>query len=186
MRFAFAILVAVAPLSAQEARPTVVRLSSAVHTNSVRVSLASLATLSRSFDRNFQMFAPTDPIDVLGGTRGIYLQGFGTVFTTELDVIRTPQLSPFRSSTFSDEEKAKIRQRKQARIPDLEHLMHSMLQSAAKELAGMPDDEQIVVAVQLLYLPYEDSSGLPGQIMVKATRRTILSGVQIEPTVITQ
>ena len=31
-----------------------------------------------------------DPIDMLGGTRGLYLAGYGTVFTTELSLIVTP------------------------------------------------------------------------------------------------
>jgi hypothetical protein len=172
---------ALAPLSAQVVRPVASRVSG-TQTAPARVSLTSLATLSRGFDRDFQMFAPTDPIDVLGRTRGIYLDGFGAVFTSELDFILTPRLSPFRPN-ISEEEKAKVRQRKLARLPAVERLMNSMLQSAAKQLTAVPDDQQIVVAVQFLYLPYEDTTGLPGQMVVKATRRSILSGAQIVATV---
>jgi len=50
--------------------------------------------------------------------------------------------------------------------------MNSMLQSAAKDLA-VPDDQQIVVAVNFVYLPYEDTTGLPGQMVVKGTRHAI-------------
>ena len=188
MRLTLALLLALAPLLAQTARPvsTAAHVTGAVDNAPARVSLSSLATLSRGFDRDFQMKTLADPIDVLGATRGIYLEGFGTVFTTELDLIRTPQLSPFRTTGFSDEEKAKIRQRKQAHIADVKRLMNAMLQSAARQLVGMPEDQQIVVAVQFLYLPYEDTAGLPGQMIVKATRRAILSGAPIEPAVSTQ
>jgi hypothetical protein len=68
----------------------------------------------------------------------------------------------------------------------MEGLMNTLLQSAAKDLTAVPEDQQVVVVVQLLYLPYEDSSGLPGQIVVKASRRAILSGAQIVATVSNQ
>ena len=122
---------------------------------------------------------------MLGDTRGIYLDGFGAVFTTELSPIYTPGLSPFQPN-ISEQDKAKVRQRKLARLPVVERLMNSMLQSAAKELAAVPDDQQIVVAVKFLYLPYEDTSGLPGQMVVKSSRRAILSGAQIEAAVANQ
>jgi hypothetical protein len=187
MRPALALLLALAPLSAQVARPVsaTARVSGAVQPAPVRIPLATLAEMSRGFDRDFQMFAPADPIDVLGRTRGIYLEGFGAVFTTELDAILTPRLSPFRPN-ISEQEKTQVRQRKLARLPAVERLMNSMLQSAAKELTAVPDDQQIVVAVKFLYLPYEDTSGLPGQMVVKAARRTILSGAQIEAMVSNQ
>jgi hypothetical protein len=35
-------------------------------------------------------------------------------------------------------------------------------------------------------LPYEDTSGLPGQMVVKATRRAVLNGAQTEATVTNQ
>jgi hypothetical protein len=181
MRPVLAILLALAPLSAQVERP----VSATLQTAPVRVSLASLATLARGFDRNFRMFAVTDPIDVLGNTRGIYLDGYGAVFTTELSPIYTPGLSPFQPN-ISEQDKAKVRQRKLARLPVVEHLMNSMLQSAAKDLAAVPDDQQVVVIVNFVYLPYEDTSGLPGQMVVKAPRQAILSGAQIEAKVSNQ
>ncbi len=93
MRPLLAILLALTPLSAQAPRPVSVnaRVAAALQTVSPRVSLASLAEVARGFDRDLLGFAMADPIDVLGNTRGIYLDGFGAVFTTELRPILTPQ-----------------------------------------------------------------------------------------------
>jgi hypothetical protein len=186
MRPIIAILLALAPLSAQVARPVSAnaRVSGGIETAPPRVTLTSLAGLARGFDRSFRMFAVTDPIDVLGNTRGIYLDGFGAVFTTELSPVFTPGLSPFQPN-ISQQDKEKVRQRKLARLPVVERLMNSMLQSAAKDLA-VPDDQQIVVAVNFVYLPYEDTTGLPGQMVVKGTRHAILSGAQIAAMVTNQ
>ncbi len=187
MRPLLAILLALTPLSAQAPRPVSVnaRVAAALQTVSPRVSLASLAEVARGFDRDLRGFAMADPIDVLGNTRGIYLDGFGAVFTTELSPILTPQLNPFRPN-ISEQDKAAVRQRKLARIPAVERLMNSMLQTAARELAAVPDDQQIVVAVKYLYLPYEDTNGLPGQMVIKAARGAILSGAPVEATVTIQ
>jgi len=137
MRPLLAILLVLAPLSAQVARPVSAHahVAAALQTAPPRVSLASLAGLARGFDRDLRGFAMADPIDVLGNTRGIYLDGFGAVFTTELSPILTPQLNPFRPN-ISEQDKAAVRQRKLARIPAVERLMNSMLQTAARELAA--------------------------------------------------
>jgi hypothetical protein len=177
MRIVPVILLALAPLAAQVARPVsaTARVAAARETAPPRVSLVELAKVSRAFDRDLQVFAPADPVDVLGNTRGIYLEGFGAVFTTELSPIRTPGISPFRPN-ITDEEKAAVRRRKLERLPA----------STARELAALPDDQQIVLAVKFLYLPYEDTTGLPGQMVVKASRRAIASGAPMEATVTNQ
>ncbi len=36
--------------------------------------------------------------DLLGTTRGVYLEGYGVVFSAELDLIVTPNLNPFHQS----------------------------------------------------------------------------------------
>ena len=187
MRPALAILFAMAPLGAQMARPVpaAAPVAASLQTEPTRVSLAALAKISRGFDHDFQTFAPADPVDLLGRTRGIYLEVFGVVFTTELSPILTPQVSPFRA-TVDAEETAKVRQRKLARLPAVQRLMNSMLVSAARELAALPDDQQIVVAVKFLYLSSEDTTGLPGQMVLQASRRAVLSGAPIQAMVANQ
>jgi hypothetical protein len=182
MRLALSILIALAPLAAQVPQP----VSAGSHDiGAARVSLVALSQVSRGFDREFQNFAPADPIDVLGRTRGIYLDGYGVIFSTELSPIVTPNVSPFRPN-ISDQDRAAVRQRKVARLPAVEKLIDSMLQSAARELAALPEDQQIVVAVKFLYLPYEDTNGLPGQYVVRATRRAIASGAPVTAMVTNQ
>jgi len=52
---------------------------------------------------------------------------------------------------------------------------------AATTLATMPDNQQIVLAVRLDNMKWEDISGLPGMLTIKADRRSALTGnFQIE------
>jgi hypothetical protein len=54
--------------------------------------------------------------------------------------------------------------------------MQGMWKDAALALTSIPDSEQVVVAVRVLYQPWEDTGGLPGQIVMKGSRKAALSG----------
>jgi hypothetical protein len=55
-------------------------------------------------------------------------------------------------------------------------LMGKMMKTTAAQLAVLPDNQQLVLVVKLLYLPYEDTTGLPGQIVMKGDKRSVLAG----------
>jgi hypothetical protein len=182
MRSAILLLTALtAPVWGQIARP--VSAGGAVPapgTQNVRsgkpqASLASLTVIEQGFDGNLRSYNLNDPIDILGATRGIYLAGCGAIFTTEISLVVTPSLSPFRQ-TITEQEKNQVHQRKLARLPVLRTLMTSMVKSAAVQLNLMPDTDQVVLAVKLLYLPWENTEGLPGQILMRASRSDALAG----------
>jgi hypothetical protein len=140
-----------------------------------QISLASLNALQTGFDDELGSYDVNDPIDILGKTRGVYLSDYGVIFTTELSPIVTPGISPFHQ-VITDQEKARTHQRKLQRVPTLTTLMSKMMKTAATQLAGLPDDQQVVLVVKLLYMPYEDTAGLPGQIVMKGDKRSVLAG----------
>jgi hypothetical protein len=76
----------------------------------------------------------------------------------------------------TEPEKEKIRQRKLDRLPALRQAMRDVWRDSATTLTSVPDNQQVVVAVRLLYLPWEDTHGLPGEIVMKGDRRTALAG----------
>jgi hypothetical protein len=139
------------------------------------ISLAALNSLQSGFDDALGSFDVNDPIDVLGRTRGVYLKDYGVVFTTELSPIVTPGITPFHR-VITDQEKVKTRQRKLDRIPLVKKLMRDMMKASATQLAALPDNQQIVLVAKLLYLPSENTQGLPGQIVMKGDKRSVLAG----------
>jgi hypothetical protein len=141
-----------------------------------RIPSGMLAGLEKGFDGRLAALDPMDPIDMLGGTRGLYLTGYGAVFTTELSLIVTPGLFPIATSRYTPEFKAAVRQRKLARLPKLEEAMKEMVKMTALTLAPMPDDQKIVLAIRLRYLPEEDTSGLPAQIVMSADKKSAQLG----------
>jgi len=125
-------------------------------------------------ERSFDSRLARDAFDLLGPTRGVYLEGFGAVFSTEVNLILSPNLSPFHQS-FTKMEIARIHDRKVQRLPVLKQNMRDMLIASAASLENLPPNEQVVVAVSLFHYAWEDYSGMPNQIVMQAERQKLLS-----------
>jgi hypothetical protein len=141
-----------------------------------RIPQLMLANLEQNFDSRLALLNPKDPVDMLGTTRGLYLPGYGTVFTTQINLIVSPGLFPIAAPRYTPELKAQVHQRKVAQIPKLEESMKEMVKVIALTLVPMPDDQKIVLAVRLRYLSEEDSTGLPAQIVMTADKKAAQMG----------
>jgi hypothetical protein len=170
MRIA-ALLLLTAPAWAQAPLKPVVAPS----TERPNVPRKVFTDLESNIDYKFRVANDKDPFDLLGLTRGLYLPGYGAVVTTELSLIATPTINPFRLK-ITPEEAARVHQRKVDHLPLLRKTMQGMWKDAALALTAMPDTEQVVLAVRLLYQPWEDTGGLPGQIVMKGPRKAALTG----------
>ena len=163
---------AAAPVMASAAAPA----ASVTSTERPRVTRQTLSDVERHFDTKLtNLGGANDPIDLLGAARGIYLDGYGVVLTAEASLIITPGLNPFHTE-MTAAEKEKVHQRKVDRLPMLKQTMRDIWRDSATTLASIPESQQVVIAVRLLYLPWEDTRGLPGQIVMKGDRRTALAG----------
>jgi len=140
------------------------------------VSTEALKVLQTGFDSDLASYDYNDSIDILGRTRGVYLSDYGVVFTTELSPIVTPNITPFVQK-IPEETKISVHKRKVARIPVIEKLMGEMMKHTAEQLALLPDNQQIVLVVKLIYYPYEDVQGLPSQITMKGDKRSAMKGI---------
>ncbi len=143
-------------------------------TGQARVTRTALASLEKSFDNRFSRAYAPDSFDLLGNTRGIYLAGFGAVFSTELNLIVTQNTSPFHPA-FTKQEIARIHDRKLQRLPLLKQNMRELLIASAVGLENLPPQEQVVLAVSLFHYSWEDSSGIPAQIVMQGQRQQLLS-----------
>lgn len=139
-----------------------------------RPDRAAIAALEKSLNGRIRKVSATDPMDVMNAAQGVYLQGFGAVFTAELDLITTPGLSPFRPQ-MSPQEIQRVRARKADRLPVLKTIMREAMMEAAAALTGMPPEENVVIAVTLFHYHWEDWTGMPAQIVMQSPRKKLLA-----------
>lgn len=144
------------------------------------ITRQTFKTLEDGFNLRLTTFNHADPVYMLGLTRGIYLQGYGAVFSTELDLIQSPTVNPFHQKILPEEVTA-THTRKLKQLPLLRQAVKDQLMTCARNMDTVPNGEQIVMVVRLDYQPWEDLAGLPGQIVLRADRKSAAAGdIQVE------
>lgn len=141
---------------------------------SAAVSRPMINGVERSFNARLESLFPGELFAVLDTPQGVYVEGFGIVFTSRVNLVEAPGLGPFRPALKATELSA-IREKKIQRLPVLRDSMRDAMVAAAGMLDSVPVDEQIVYGVNLFQHPYEDAKGLPTQIVMQASRKQLLT-----------
>lgn len=136
----------------------------------VRRAVIHAAELSLK-DRLVRIF-PDTPASVTGDPRGVYIDGFGVVFTAEM--LPVFDGTSLMHSILRPEEKVQVLAKKKARIPELEKALRGALVDTAASLDPVPQDEQVVLEVVIDRFVWEDGSGYPAELMVQGQRRKLL------------
>ena len=140
-----------------------------------RVSRTNLAAVEQKLDRGIVALDLHQPGGILGATRGVYLDGYGVVFSTEVELLPYAAPNPFKPE-YSKPEIARLKGTKQLRIAVLRQRMREAMIAAGAALDSIPVNEQIAYAVTIPYWKWEDSSGMPSQILMQAPRSALLQG----------
>jgi hypothetical protein len=158
----------------------------AVADTPVHVNRSVIRSVEISLDERLSRIWPDTPMALTSHTRGIYLDGYGAVFTSEMNTasdgvgLMTTNLTP--------QKKMQVKQTKIERMPQLQKALAQALVDAAASLDPIPLDEQVVIEVDLLRYSWEDGAGYPAEVMVQSTRRKLLdvkraNGVGLEAAV---
>jgi len=124
------------------------------------LSLDVVRNLERVFDAKLDSAQP-QPINLMGATRGLYLPGYGLVFTAELDLTLTPTAGGRVAPRNHSRRRGRHSPEETGQLPVLQRLMRDMIAASARQAGTMPDNERIVVAVRLWCQAFEDRTGLP-------------------------
>jgi hypothetical protein len=136
--------------------------------------LQTILELEREMDQRLGTTGSPDPCVVRGPSRGLYVSGLGAVFSAEVELAATPGgIALFGNpNQVGADQKARYHKTKLARVPQLEQTMRDMaLALAASPTLKLADNDQVVVVVRLWYQRWEDTAGLPGQIVARLDHR---------------
>lgn len=131
---------------------------------------SELAQAELLVDQAIQRKWSDDPLVLIGGTRAFYLEGYGVVMTTELNLATGPTIGPFSPNLTADM-KNNHRKRKLDRLPQLKDLMATTVQQAKSWFPGLKEDEQIALGVQMFRYSWEDPAGIPSQLVLQTQKR---------------
>jgi hypothetical protein len=138
----------------------------------LKVSRKALAIVEGAMNDKFRTIT-TDPYDLLGTARGTYLEGYGALFTVELQLVYLTPPSPFRAA-YSPQELTTMHDRKVKKLPVMKATMRDLMANAGSALETMPANERVSMEAILWRYSWEDSTGLPQRIFMTAEKGKIL------------
>ena len=145
----------------------------AVAANTPRVSRNVLKTVETSLNERIKGLWPDNPFTLIGNdTRGLYLEGYGAVFT--VDVSPVLSLTSMMHPTVTREEVIKAHKERVEKIGQLKQAMRQAVADAAASLDPVGADDQITMVVYLAYHQWEDITGTPAQLTFQGKKKALL------------
>jgi len=141
--------------------------------DSPKVNRGMIEAMERSLDNKITGLWPLDPAEVLGVSQGAYIQGYGAIFLSEVNLAPAAGISPFHPTVSADEIR-RTHEKKVQRMGAIRNAMRAMLVDSARSLDSVPPDEQVAVGLSLFYWKWENHDGLPSQIVMHAPRKALL------------
>ncbi|HEX4134249.1 MAG TPA: hypothetical protein VHY84_06475 [Bryobacteraceae bacterium] len=139
-----------------------------------RVSRASILAVERMINEKINAYS-IDPYRPLGDARGTYLEGYGVLFTNELELINIGALTltPFKP-TISKEEVAGIHERKLKKLAELKDAMRTLMMNASETLEGLPPNEHVAMEAILFSHSWEITRDMPHRVFMSAEKQQLL------------
>jgi predicted metalloprotease with PDZ domain len=157
---------------------------SAADPDQSHAAAVSIVSMQKSIDGRLSHLWPDEPFFVLGTTHGVYLNGYGAVFTAEVNLVTAP-ISPFMP-TPTKEMVDRHHQRKLERVPQLKQAMRELLAQTAASLDTLADTDHVVLAVSLTSYAWEPA-GLPSQIVMQGQKGALVAarnaGTQLDSVI---
>jgi hypothetical protein len=137
-----------------------------------RVSANVLKVVELSLDDRVKSLWPDNPFPIVRPTRGLYLDGYGAVFTVDISPVlsTTSMMHP----TVTKDEVVRAHKVRGERIAELKKAMPLAVADAAATLDPVPADEQVTLVVYLAYHEWEDVSGMPGQMTFRGKKKALI------------
>ena len=169
-------LLSLAPAWSQVAKPAALASSNLPAPKAARIPAQAIGELEKAFNNRLMTMAGVDEaVDLLGDTRGVQLEDYGVVFTTEVSLVRTPGIMPMRPK-IPPALAAHVHELRVERLPLLKTAMTEMMRNMAAAFTQIPASHQLVLVVRLYYGSWEDTTGMPSQVIMRADRANTAAG----------
>ncbi|MEI9976658.1 MAG: hypothetical protein WDO73_34140 [Ignavibacteriota bacterium] len=157
-------------------------MGGSIRTESAPVSLQVLQAAEKEINNRIATTGgPSQACNVLSPARGVYVSGLGAMFSAEVELTATPGGVGIFGPPPGPEQKARFRKDKLTNVPLLEKALSDLATSiAASPGLKLGENEHVVVAARLNYRVWEDTTGLPGQIVAHVDRRGGAVKVEIQ------
>jgi hypothetical protein len=124
-------------------------------------------------EKGFAHSLTASQMRILGYPSAIYIDGYGVVFTGEVNLSYSPMVDPFQQ-TILPQAKARTQVLELLQLPILRNEMRQLLLRSAVTLDTLPPAEQIVVGVKISQQSWQDRAGIPVQIVMQGQKSKLM------------
>lgn len=151
---------------------------------SPRVSGNVLKVVETNLNDRLKSLWPDNPFSVIRLTRGLYLDGYGAVFTVDVSPVlsTTSMMHPM----VSKEEIVRAHKVRVERVAELKQAMRLAVADAAASLDPVPADDQVTLVVYLAHHEWEDINGMPGQLTFRGKKKALVDAQHAGIAALTQ
>lgn len=146
-------------------------LACAAGSSGNHATLVSIVSAQKDIDGKLAHLWPDEPMFVLGPARGVFLKEYGAVFTAEIYLAPAPVSVVIPNPT--KDMIASYHRKKLERLPQLEQAMRDLLAQTASSLNNLGDSDHVVLAVDLPTYAWEETDGVPAEIVMKASKSAL-------------
>ena len=126
--------------------------------------------VEKSFDERLKRMMDS-PLQLQDWTNGVYIPGYGLVFTARVELVLTAGTSAFHPAV-TQAEKEQTTQANQKRLPVLKQTMRDFL-SSSREFGKLPSNESVTLSVKIFCKPGYPRTGLPDRVVMTMQNKQI-------------
>jgi hypothetical protein len=147
----------------------------ATQPGAVRAGLppADVAIAEKICDAAIRGYSIDAPIDHLLPAHGVYVEGYGLVLITDVNLVALPALFGF-SGRVTDKDRMQIHDSKVKRFPAVRELFMRVVLDVARELERLPPEESVLLRVNFYNFDWEKKNDLPKRLTVSGRKRDLV------------
>jgi hypothetical protein len=117
------------------------------------------------------------PIDHLLPAHGVYVDGFGVVVITDVNLVALPPLFGFTGGV-TDSDRARIHETKVKRFPAVRELLARVTAEMAGGLDRLSPEENVLLRVNFYNFEFENKNDLPKRLTISGRKKDLVDAVR--------
>jgi hypothetical protein len=117
------------------------------------------------------------PIDHLLPAHGVYVEGYGVVLITDVNLVALPPLFGFAGGV-TDKDKARIHDSKVKRLPAVRDLLAHVTAEMAGGLERLSPEENVLLRVNFYNFEFENKNDLPKRLTISGRKKDLVDAVR--------
>jgi hypothetical protein len=116
------------------------------------------------------------PVDHLLPAHGVYVEGYGVVLITDVNLVALPSLFGFAGGV-TDKDKMQIHDSKVKRFPAVRELFVRVVVDVAGGLDRLPPEESVLLRVNFYNFDFEKKNDLPKRLTISGRKKDLAQAV---------